>query len=62
MSVAVDKIKKYLKDNERTYAWLARQVGVKRQSIAYFMDKEIRPKDEIRKKLNEMFDLKDDWV
>lgn len=62
MSVAIDKIKKYLIDNERTYAWLARQVGVQRQSIAYFMDKEIRPKDEIRKKLNEMFDLEDDWV
>ncbi len=62
MSVAIEKIKKYLKDNERTYAWLGRQVGVKRQSIAYFMDGETRPKDEIRVKLNEMFDLEDDWV
>ena len=62
MSLAINKIKKWLKDNERTYAWLARQIGVSRQSVAYFMDRETRPKDEIRVKLNEMFDLEDDWV
>ena len=62
MSVAINKIKTWLKDNERTYAWLARQLGVKRQSVQYWMDNETRPKDEIRVKLNEMFDLEDDWV
>lgn len=62
MSLAVDKIKKWLDDNERTYAWLARQLGTTRQTVQYFMDNNSYVNKKHRAKLKEMFDLQDDWI
>ena len=63
MSIATDKIKKYLKDNERTLSWLARKLGISRQAVEYWMKGEGRiPSAGIRGKLKEMFDIGDDWV
>ena len=63
MSVAINKINKYLKDNERTLSWLARKLGISRQAVEYWMKGEGRiPSAGIRGKLKKMFDIGDDWV
>ncbi len=62
MSQAIDKIKEYLKEQDRTMTWLARQLGTSRQVIKYWMSGDRLPNVEMRRKLKEMFDLKDDWV
>ena len=63
MSVATDKIKKYLKENERTLSWLARKLGISRQAVEYWMKGEGRiPSAGIRGKLKEMIGIGDDWV
>ncbi len=62
MSQAIETIKEYLKNEDRTMTWLARQLGTSRQVIKYWMSGDKLPSAEMRRKLKEMFDLKDDWV
>ncbi len=62
MSKAIETIKEYLKEEDRPMVWLARQLGTSRQVIKYWMSGDKLPSAEMRRKLKEMFDLKDDWV
>ena len=63
MSVATEKIKKYLKENERTLSWLARKLGISRQAVEYWMKGEGRiPSAGIWGKLKNDFGIEDDWV
>ena len=62
MTVAAQKIKKWLIENEKSYAWLASATGSTRQAVYLWLDGSRIPKLETRKILKEMFDLGDDWV
>lgn len=62
MSKAIDIITEYLKKEERTLTWLARQLNTSRQQVNYWMSGDRIPNAEMRKKLKDMFGLEDDWV
>ncbi len=62
MTTAVKKIKAWLSENDRTEAWLARQLNTSPQAVRTWLTLGNTPKTEIRVKLKEMFGLEDDWV
>jgi len=62
MTVAVQKIKKYLADNERSQVWLSRQLGISKQYVNSILARGMMPGAKVRKKLKELCGVGDDWV
>jgi len=63
MTQAVKKIKAYLAKEDRTPAWLSRELGVSRAAVAYWLNNGQLPKNpEVRRKLKELCGVGDDWV